>query len=121
PRRPRPGGGPPTPAAWPAAPFGSGQSVRQWRLSTGAGAPRDRLQYEPPRRLLGQWRGRELFRNAEGRVGPRRGVGHARGGADRALRVPRALLQCPAATFSALGYLSPRAFERRWDQRASAT
>jgi putative transposase len=38
---------------------------------------------------------------AEGRAGPHRGLGHSGGGAHRALRVPRALLQWAAAAFGA--------------------
>src|SRR5207249_5827552 len=101
PRRPRLGVGPPAPAAGPAASFGSRESVRQRRLPAGAGAARNRLQHEPSRRLLGQCRRRELFRDAEGRAGPRRSLGHSGGGAHRALRVSRALLQWAAAAFGA--------------------
>src|SRR5712691_4092926 len=50
---------------------------------------------------MGQRRRRELLRDAEGRAGPRRGLGHPGGGAHRALRLPRALLQWTAAAFGA--------------------
>src|SRR5207249_6538714 len=61
----------------------------------------DRRPAEPPGRLLGQRRGREFLRDAEGRARPRRDVGHADGGAHRAVRLPRGLLQRAAATFGA--------------------
>jgi putative transposase len=83
-RRPAPGA---------AASFGSREPVRQRRLPAGAGAARQRLQPEPPGRLLGQRRRRELLRHAQDRAGPRRGLGHSGGGAHRALRVPGGLLQ----------------------------
>src|SRR5437899_2675219 len=50
----------------------------------------DRRPAEPPGRLLGQRRGREFLRDAEGRARPRRDVGHADGGAHRAVRLARA-------------------------------
>src|SRR5258705_14006850 len=84
-----------------AASFGSRESVRQRRLPAGAGAARDRLQHEPSGRLLGQRRRRELLRDAEGRAGPQRDLGHSGGGAHRALRVSRALLQWATAAFGA--------------------
>jgi len=69
------------PPAGTASSLGSGQPVRQRRLSAGPPGPWDRLQHEPPRQLLGQRRGREFLRDGEGRAGARRGLGHARAGA----------------------------------------
>ncbi len=79
--------------------LGSRQPVRERRLSARPAGPRDRLQHEPPRHLLGSRRGREFLRDVEGRAGARGELGHPRAGAGRGLRVHRAVLQRPAAAF----------------------
>ena len=81
--------------------------------TSGPRPPRHRLQHEPAGQLLGQRRRRELLRHAEDRARPRRRVGHAGRGARGELFEYIEVFYNGQRRHSALGYLSPRAFEQR--------
>src|SRR5207247_2357037 len=98
--RPEDGTARPSIAAGSVASLGSRQPVRQPRVSAAAGGTRHPKQHEPEGQLLGQRGGRKFFRHAQNRTGLSEPVEYPNSGTQRAVRVHRAVLQPPAATFS---------------------
>jgi putative transposase len=76
-------------------------SLHQRRFPARAGRPGDRVQHEPPRRLLGQRRDGKLLLHLENRARLENDLSHQRSGPSRRFRLHRALLQSSAASLDA--------------------